>query len=200
MIIDLTMELSYQTPVFPGSQPIKIQPVAVIKHEGWNETRMSLNSHVGTHIDAPYHMIDSGKTITEYPIEYFCGNGIVIDVRDQQVIELDSLSFKGQDIVLFYTGKAKNILDESYFDSSPVLSENTAEALIKNHCRLVGIDSWTIDQEPYRIHKRLLTHDILIIENIVSLGKLLNKSFVLYALPLPIKRGDGAPCRVIAVL
>ena len=72
MIIDLTMELSYQTPVFPGSQPIKIQPVAVIKQDGWNETRMSLNSHVGTHIDAPYHMIDSGKTITEYPIEYFC--------------------------------------------------------------------------------------------------------------------------------
>jgi len=200
MIIDLTMEISHQTPVFPGSQPMIIQQVAFINQDGWNETRISLSSHLGTHIDAPYHMVETGKTINEYPIDYFCGNGIVVDVRDQQIIEIDSSLLQNQDIVLFYTGNTKNISKKTYFDSSPVLSENTAKSLIKKQIRLVGIDSWTIDQEPYKIHKMLLTQDILIIENLVSLDTLLNKSFLFYALPLPIIRGDGAPCRVIAIV
>jgi len=200
MIIDLTMELSDQTPVFPGSQTIDMKSVAQIQKDGWNETRLCMNSHIGTHIDAPYHMIEKGKTISEYPIDYFCGNGIVFDVRHEDEIEIDPSFIQGHEIVFFYTGHNKTMHKKTYFDSSPVLSKNTADALLKKHIKLVGIDSWTIDEAPYTIHRLLLSHDILILENLVSLDRLLNKQFLCYALPLPISQADGAPCRVIAVL
>ena len=64
MIIDLTMSIDEETPVFPGDPKQEIKQYATIKENGWNEKRLTINSHFSTHIDAPFHMLENGKKLT----------------------------------------------------------------------------------------------------------------------------------------
>jgi len=198
MYIDLTLPLNEKTPVFPGTPTPQIKQFSTIETKGYNEKRITITSHASTHIDAPRHMIPDGKTLTDYPIEKFIGKGIVIDVTGQKEIHTDITKFHKDDIVLFYTGHSKNINKKNYFENNPVLSIKTAKDLIEKQVKIIGIDSFTPDNHPFEIHKMLFKKNILIVENLINLDKLIDKSFTCYILPLKIQDADGAPCRVIA--
>ena len=200
MIIDLTMSIDEETPVFPGDPKQEIKQYATIKENGWNEKRLTINSHFSTHIDAPFHMLENGKKLTDFPIEKFIGECIVIDVRNQVLIKSDLNKVKEGDSVFFYTGHTKKAYREDFFKNNPVISEDTANKLIKKKVKIVGIDSYTPDNNPFPVHKLLFKHDILIIENLINLDKLNGKRCKCYILPLKIQDADGAPCRVIAML
>lgn len=199
-IIDLTMQIDERTPVFPGDPKQEITQFATIKEQGWNEKRLLFNSHFSTHIDAPSHMIGHGKTLSDFPIETFVGDAIVIDARNQQHIVSHLDNVKAHDIVLFCTRHSDKAYSNSYFTNNPTLTQETAQRLIDKKVKIVGIDSFTPDNEPYPIHKMLLKHNILIVENIINLKRIdWKKRFQCIILPLKIKNGDGAPCRVIAM-
>ena len=198
-IIDLTMPIDERTPVFPGCA-VQIDQFATIAENSWNEKRLTFNSHFSTHIDAPFHMLEDGKKLSDFPIEKFVGEAVVIDARGQEEINVNVDFVKENDIVFFLTNYSKNAYSDGYFDGGPVISPQTAERLIRKKVKIVGLDSWTPDREPYGVHKMLFRHDVLIIENLVNLESLSGKRFTCCALPLKIQDGDGAPCRVIAVI
>lgn len=200
MIIDLTMMIDETTPVYPGDPKQEIQQIATIGKDGWNEKRLAFNSHFSTHIDAPIHMLDNGKTLTDFPIETFVGDAVVIDVRGQQEIVDDLESIGTCDIVFFHTGHTEKRNTAGYFENNPVISKATALQLSKKRVNIVGIDSFSPDNTPWLIHKLLFKDNILIVENLINLDKVSGKKFRCYILPLKIKDGDGAPCRVVAVL
>ena len=199
MLVDLTLDLDNSTPVSPYSQKPHFEQAATIDKEGWNEKRLCFNTHFGTHIDAPAHILKGTKTLSDFPIETFVGECIVIDVRNQNPIEVDISDVKEGDIVFFYTDHIKKLNTEEYFkDSSPVLSEALAQKLVEKKIRIVGIDSWSPDHKPYKLHNLFLSNDVLIIENLTNLDKLVGKRCMCYILPLKVKDADGAPCRIIA--
>lgn len=197
---DLTMEINENTPVFPGDPRQEIRQVATIAKDGWNELRLSFNTHFSTHIDAPYHMLESGKKLSEYPAGFFFGEGIVIDARKQNPIEPDLLGVAPHDIVFFCTEHANKAYSKDYFTGNPVISKKTAEALIEKKIKIVGLDSFTPDNAPYDVHKLFFKNDILIVENLVNLRPLIGKRFECVILPLNVRDADGAPCRVVARL
>lgn len=200
-IIDLTLPISEKFPVYPEDPRPEIKQIAKIETDGWNERRLTFNTHFSTHMDAPYHMIPDGKKLDEYPIEKFIGNGILVDVKDQKKIKInDPGIIQKDDIVLFYTGYNDNLRKRNYFKNNPVLSENAADILIERKVKMIGLDTFTPDNEPYDIHKKLLSNDILIMENLVNLDKLVNRKFDMIALPLKLENADGSPARVIAIL
>ena len=200
MIIDLTMPIDDRTPTFPGEPPHVIEQVATIERNGWSVKRLSMNSHFSTHIDAPSHMIDGGKTLSDYPLEKFIGEAVVIDVREQKEIEADLSYVRKGDIMFFLTGHSRKAYDGKYFEDNPVISEGTARELIEKGINIVGIDSFTPDNEPYVVHKMFLGADIPIVENLVNLDKLAGQRFQCFILPLNILDGDGAPCRVAGIV
>jgi len=199
MIIDLTLDLDNSTPVTSYSQKPDFKQASTIEKQGYNEKRICFNSHFGTHIDAPAHMIKGGKTLSDFPIETFVGECIVLDARDQNPIDIDVSGVKQGDIVFFYTNHIKNLNTEEYFkESSPVLSEALAQKLVEKKIRIVGLDSWTPDHKPYKLHDLFLGNDIMIVENLTNLDKIVGKRCTCYVLPLKVKDADGAPCRIIA--
>src|SRR3989338_7781496 len=102
-IIDLPMPLDSKTPAYPGDPLIQIEQIAELRKNGWNEKRLHLNSHCGTHIDAPSHFVEKGKTIDQLPLDLFQGDGVLIDVRKKQ-ITVDLLKgVKPNAVVLFLT-------------------------------------------------------------------------------------------------
>lgn len=189
------MFIDENTPIFPGDQKPEIRQVATIKENGWNEKRISFNSHFSTHMDAPFHMLEEGKKLDEFPIETFIGEAIVLELNKPK---LDSI--EPEDIVFFYTGHMNKAGSKEFFENNPVLSQETAKALVDKKVKIVGINSLSPDNSPFKLHKIFFKSNILIVENLVNLDKLINKRFRCYILPLKIKNADGAPCRVIGIL
>ena len=205
-IIDLTMPLDENTPIFPGDEEPEFLQTGTIAKEGFNMKSIKISSHTGTHMDAPSHMLDEGATLDEYSIDRFIGEAVVIDARKTGegneiiVSEKELAVIRKNDIVLFWTGHTEKAGTSGFFRDNPVISEKIARQLAAKGVKMVGIDSFTPDNEPYESHKILFEGNIPIVENLVNLDKLKGKIFTCYILPLNITEADGAPCRAIAVL
>ena len=198
--IDLTMLLNEDVPVYPNHPKPMIKQQAALQKDGWNEKECTFSSHHGTHIDFPSHMIDKGKTQNDYEIGKFIGDGKIFDVRNKKEICETLKDVREGDIVLFCTGRSKFAGDfQKYCHEAPVMTEGFADELVNKKIKLVGIDTWSVDQgKPFFIHKKLLSNDILIVENLTNLEKLIGKTCKIYVNPLRLDGFDGSPCRVFA--
>jgi len=196
--IDLTMLLNEKTPVTPCNQKPVFEQSAVLAKDGFNDRTFTINSHLGTHVDFPYHMLENGKSQNDFAIGDFIGTGRLIDARGQKNINASLGGVQPGDIVLILTSHSKKAACADYFDSAPVFTEEFVNELVKKKIKMVGIDSWTPDFSPYALHKILFSHGIPIIENLVNLEPLLNKEFKVFVAPLRLDSSDGAPARVFA--
>jgi len=196
--IDLTMPLNELTPVFPGDPKPEFKRVASIEKEGWNEHRIHMNTHFGTHIDAPWHMLKNGKRLTDFPIDKFIGRAVVLDARGQKEIDLDLTAVKETNILLLRTDHTRLIASPDFFEKNPVISRRLAERIVQKKVSIVGLDSYTPDNPPFEIHKLFLKNEVLILENLVNLDKIPTGVFTLYIFPIKLDKIDGAPCRVVA--
>jgi kynurenine formamidase len=196
--IDLSHSLTESTPVYPGDPNVNIEEAASLSKDGYLDHTISFGTHNGTHMDAPAHMVEGGKMLSDFGPDTFIGKGLVLDVRsgfDLRVIE-DSQIDEGM-IIFFCTGMAKKYLDEDYYTSYPAIPVEVAEYLVASKVKMVGVDSGSVDHEPFPIHKELLSHDVLIVENLCNLTPLLNWELEIIALPLKLEV-EGAPARVLA--
>ncbi len=115
-----------------------IKQVSTVEKDGIGKKVLTFHSHFSTHIDAPSHMIAGGKTLSDYPMEKFVGEGIVLDVRGQKEIETNFDSVREGDIVFFLTSHSNKVYEKDYFDSNPVLTPKTAQELIDKKVKMVG--------------------------------------------------------------
>lgn len=198
MYVDLSVPLNQQTPVYPGDPVISIAPAGVLERDGWNDSTVSINTHVGTHIDAPLHMIAGGKTLDQIPLQQFIGRGVLTPVDTHfDLATVKRSDIRPGDIVLFRTGMSGHYHEPIYFEDYPVMSDEIAAYLVERRVKMVGVDTGSVDSaEDFPIHKLLLTGGVLIIENLTNLDKLTGP-FMIYALPIKLAL-DGAPARVVA--
>jgi len=188
MIVDLSMPLSDETPVYPDDPPISVRLWAVIDRDGYYMNVLKMGEHSGTHVDAPAHFIPGGKTIDEMPLESFIGEGIVIDVRNGEgkvgLEEIPDDTYYGK-IVLFLTEGRE-------------LSPEVALFLVAEGVKAIGTDAMSIGDEA--VHRILLSEEVPIFENLTNLEELLGKNFTFLAFPLKIEGGSGSPVRAVAFL
>ena len=201
-IIDLTHKFGSSIPVYPGDPKASLTQTAFIDKDTYNDHRLVTQMHAGTHIDAPWHMIDDRKRIDQLPPESFIGKGVLINADGEKEIGLDilgSLEINSESIVLIHTGFDKYYGEPKYFEDSPFLSVELANFFVEKKVKMVGLDFAGPDIDPsWPTHKILLSAEILIIENLVNLKELNGiKDFEIIALPINLK-SDGAPARVIA--
>lgn len=196
--IDLSVVLDEKTPVYPGDPATSILLAGVLSKDGYCDHHVSIGTHVGTHMDAPAHMLEGGKSLDQISIEKFVGRGVYVRTgKDINIESFKEAELKQGDIVLVHTGMSDEYHSASYFETYPVLSEEIAEYLIEKKVAAVGLDSCSPDMAPFPIHKLLLQSDILIIENLTNLSALEGKEFRVYAFPIKLAL-DGAPVRVVA--
>jgi arylformamidase len=200
-IVDLSVILSEDTPVYPGDPETKFETIATVKNDGHTDHYISTVNHTGTHIDAPMHMLANGKSLNDFPIEHFVGRGRYIKVQDNN-FDLETVKkadIQAGDIILFHTGMSDHYHEPIYFEHIPAMSAQIAEYLVDCKVKMVGLDTGSADNhdKDHPIHKTLLAGNILIIENMTNLAQLEGKEFTVYALPLKLEV-DGAPTRAIA--
>ena len=199
--IDLTHTFIDNMPVYPGDPRAKLHQIAEFHSDGYNDFKIESGMHVGTHIDAPMHMTDKGCHISGINVDSFSGNGYLIDARNHhlflpQLIDLKMI--QPGDIVLVFTGFGSKFHQPNYFEEYPEFSQEFARLLIEANISMVGMDTPSPDRYPYIIHKLFFSENILIIENLTNLDKLLSvKKFKVYAFPLKLN-SDASPARIIA--
>ena len=189
----------------------------------------SASEHVGTHLDAPFHFAQGKWTTDQIPLGKTIGPGVVIDVRrkaeanrDYQLQVVDVRTWERRHgkiprgaIVLMYSGWGKFWGDRKrYFGSDeegdvtnlrfPGFSKGAAEFLLKERqINAVGTDTPSIDYGPARdfiVHQIFGGANVSILENVAKLDRLPPKGTTVFALPMKIKGGSGAPLRIFALL
>ncbi len=209
MIIDLTHTLHPDIPLFPGTPEPRLQQIASIAFDGFNEKMLTFASHTGTHMDAPNHILPDTQTLDTLPVDKFIGKACLIDCRntktiDTQVITRYSHLLEKADFALLLTGWEHKWNTGDYLNGFPTLSPNAAKQLCQFNLKGVGLDAISvdpIDSTDLPIHKILLSNNLVIIENLTNLSMLPgNKIFDFIALPLKTKDADGAPVRAIAII
>ena len=165
------------------------------------ETRIALDVHTGTHIDAPRHMVVDGDTFESVPMEDLVGQSKVFDLTEVEdgISKKDLAQFdiqKGDFVIL----KTKNSYDDSNtfnFDFI-YLAQDGAEYLSELGVRGVGIDTLGIErsQEGHPTHKTLFANKIIIIEGL-RLKEVEQGEYFMVAAPLKLEGTDGSPARVL---
>ena len=206
--IDLSHEIKNGMMVFPGDPEISIEEGLSHENDYCHVDRMHINSHTGTHIDAPYHFIKDGKRITDYEVGKFVGEGIAIDLTYKKsgeginVSDLEKANIEEGVIVTLVTGWAKYFGQEKYLDHSFITKE-AAEFLVKKGTSIVAVDFLNVDPtvyESWEAHPVLLSNDVLIVENIANSSELAEgKKYIFSFLPLKLWGSDGSPVRGMAV-
>jgi len=201
--IDLSHTFEETMPVFPGDGVAKLKQVAYMDENGYNSFRLQTGMHVGTHIDAPFHMTENGQKLSKIPVEHFFGKGKIIDARNVNSIGaefLQNIEIEQGDILFVHTGHDRNYKTDTYYTKFPVITKEFAEAVIKKGIKIIGFDSPSPDDAPYDLHKLFFQNNILIIENLTGLEQLINiADFEIIAMPAKFESA-GAPVRVVARL
>ena len=102
-VIDLTHTIKEGMPVFPGTEPPKLDAASTFEKDGFRETLLTMYSHTGTHMDAPAHVREDGITLDKFGADKFVGKAIVVDCSDLS---------EGDTIDISYINKYKGIIED----------------------------------------------------------------------------------------
>jgi arylformamidase len=193
--------------------PPQIERVLTHEDDGAAVSYYSMLTHVGTHVDAPLHFVEDGRTIDELPLERFTGPGVCLDVSRDEATEItvDEIEradgeVREDDVVLLYTGWHHEYGTDAY-DPHPWLADEVAEWLVEQGVGMVALDTITPDLpgpmrpegwSEFPVHRELLGNDVLIAEHLTGLEPLTGERLEVFAFPLEIRDGDGAQARFVA--
>ncbi|WP_273851194.1 cyclase family protein [Guptibacillus spartinae] len=208
-IIDLSIPVQNETPVFPGDPKPNIYPVAEHDKDGYQVTQMNICTHTGTHLDAPFHFQKQGDAIDQLNLTNVMGPGHVIDVTGKEPGEQITFSDVADQIesilpgtiALFHTGWSKMIGTETYFNY-PYLSVDVINALLEKGVTTFFIDALNVDQpgaSNFPVHEAITSKNGIIGENFCNLDQVDFENPLIIALPLKLEGLDGSPVRAVAV-
>lgn len=200
-LIDLSHSIVNDMPVHPFDDSVKLYQDKFLEINKYNNFKLEIGMHAGTHIDTPMHLTNSKTFIDEIPLYSFIGKGCLLDARNEDIVTYKkeySDMVSENDIVLLYTGHSEKYGTEEYFTKHPVINEDLVDFFIEKKIKMLGIDFPSPDNYPFKIHKKLFNHNILIIENLTNLSELLAvEDFQIIAFPLKI-RAEASIVRVVA--
>ena len=193
-IYDISQEV-FGCRVFPGDPtPKKTVLSSIEKGDPYNLTEFSMCAHNGTHIDAPFHFIEDGKTVESIDLSIFVGMAYV-SVHSGVVTANDALRMIERAKVL-NSEAAKRIL----IKGDAEVSEDAAQVFAASKILLLGNESQTVGPEnaPMAVHKILLSADVVLLEGI-RLSSVSEGVYFLNAAPLNLSGADGSPCRAVLI-
>ncbi len=211
-VVDLTHTISENMPVYPGTEAPKLTVPCTVERNGFKETLLHIFSHTGTHIDAPAHLFENGRTLESFNGSQFVGTAVVIDCSELEeggqigmsFIDRDRELAEKADFLLFRTGWDKKWGTPDYFGGFPCITREVADFMVARAKKGVGLDTISLDPiESSRLenHRTILSQNsIVIIENLCDLELLGSGLFTFIAAPLKFEGSDGAPIRALGII
>ncbi|MBR3843796.1 MAG: cyclase family protein [Christensenellaceae bacterium] len=188
-IYDATKEL-LSAEAYPDSKENTLTRLMDMKSgELYNYSELTINMHVGTHIDAPLHFINDGRNIAEMPLECFYGECLLISAPKCVTKEFleENLPKDTKRLLLKTGGKG-------------YLEKEAAEYLAQTELLTIGIDAISVGtlQTEMAVHVPLLKKGIVIIEA-MKLDHIPDGKYILSAMPLKVDGAEASPVRAVLI-
>ena len=191
-IYDITQEL-FTCSVYPGD-PAPERQVKLRISDGaiCNLTAFQMCAHNGTHVDAPYHFVNDGKTIDQVPLDRWIGSAYVT-AHEGEISAADARTMLEKARGL-NPEAAKRILVKG----EAVMTEEAARVFAEAGILLFANESQTVGplNAPMNVHLIMLGAEIVLLEGI-RLGEVPEGVYLLNAAPLNLGGADGVPCRAV---
>lgn len=193
-IYDISQEV-FDCKVYPGDPAPKKEVLSKISEGSiCNLSAFSMCAHNGTHVDAPYHFYEDGKTVNEMDLEKCIGMAYVAE-HDGVVTADDAAAIMNE------AEKAdKRAMKRILIKGKAVVSANAAEVFAEAGIFLLGNESQTVGPEdaPMEVHLKLLGAEIVLLEGI-QLEEIEEGVYFLNAAPVNLGGANGAPCRAVLI-
>lgn len=193
-IYDISQEV-FHSQVYPGDPaPEKTLLSSMSSGDAYNLTAFTMCAHNGTHIDAPFHFIQSGKTVDALCLHSLVGFAFVVEhhglVTGGDAVEITEKA-KTQD-----PEAAKRLLLKGDVE----VSLEAARVFAASDILLLGNEPQTIGppDAPMAVHLALLSADVILLEGL-RLTEVPEGVYFLSAAPLNLSGADGSPCRAVLV-
>lgn len=168
--------------------------------------RIDMIANTGTYLDSPFHRFADGKDLAELPLAWLAAlEGVLVRAPlGQRAISrqcFEGLSLQNK-AVLVNTGWDRHWRTDAYFEGHPFLTSDAAEFLANSGVKLVGIDSYNIDDTAdlrRPVHTILLGREIPIVEHMTNLAGIPSQPFKFYAVPPKVRAFGTFPVRAFAV-
>ncbi|MBM7094595.1 cyclase family protein [Bacillus sp. H-16] len=198
--IDITQTLRENMNVWPGDTAFSYEPMLETKKgDSVNVGRITMSSHTGTHIDAPFHVNGEEKTMDELSLDLFTGEAMVIELDNIKTIDssyIESIPLNGVKKVLFKTtSRPGGHSYEDYPEVAPALADFLKQAGV----HMIGVDFPSVDpltSKELKAHHALNKAGIIILEGL-DLSQADQGRYELFCFPLKLKHGDGSPVRAV---
>jgi kynurenine formamidase len=208
-IVDLSLNLTNDTPIYPGDPVPNISVATTLEHDGYNLHHVHIGSQTGSHVDAPYHFLESGERIHESDLSLFIGTGLVVPVLgkgEQERITLKDVEpyvekVEPGHIVLFHTGWSKFAGQEKYF-RHPFVDVEVIQVLLEQGVRTFCIDCINLDYTggtDFPAHEAIAAVNGIIAENLTNFEGINFPDPLISLFPLKLVGCDGSPVRAVAM-
>ncbi|MCL4335752.1 MAG: cyclase family protein [Candidatus Thermoplasmatota archaeon] len=194
-MIDISLPLDWNLITYPGDARYEQYDYFTHEKNGVQITRIIMETHSGTHFDAPLHAIPNGRKSSEISMEKMVGPVTVVEVVGDSVKASD-IPDTSSSRILFKTKNSS--LYNTFSTDFCYITEEAAEKLVSKNVDLVGLDYLSIEKfgtKGMKIHKILLEKDTVILEGL-NLSGVKPGNYELLCLPLKMNL-DGAPCRAV---
>ncbi len=219
-VTDLTHTISAAIPAWDGKPDFELQTTTdypdCTPPNLFRIQKQTIGMSVGTHIDAPAHVIPGGRTVDQLTAEELVAECVVIDVSaeaDEHYVVMPAAIEKfekqygeipGHALVVFYTGWSKRWeMPERYHNNHvfPSVHVDTAGILLKRNIAGLAIDTFSCDTgaSGFPVHQVVLGADKYLIENVANANLLPPTGAKAIALPMKIKGATEAPLRLVAL-
>ncbi len=197
--VDVSRPLKDGLPVWPGDRPFQMHR----RSEGglvisWFQT----TCHVGTHVDAPLHVMEGGAPLEEIPLERFLGPVEVVETPGHgdriRREDLPAGWVPAACRVFFRTGCCPAGMT-GFPAAFPGLEVALVEWLADRNVVLVGLDAPSVDPPDSKqlpAHRALAERDMTWIEGL-ELAGVGPGLYEMVGLPLPLAAAEAAPIRVL---
>lgn len=208
MIFDLAHPLTTGMPVYPGDPGVFFSPALTHAENGFSVHALSMGTHAGTHLDAPFHRFESGVSVDALSVlNATVGTAIVVPVdrgEDEEIGIGDLGEYAGSveagSRILLATGWSERFGREGFFKHYPSISIELAEFFAGKGIALLGVESPSLHTtESARVHKTLLSAGVIVVETLANLRAIAGQKVFFSAAPLRLAGLDGSPVRAYAI-
>ena len=189
-------------PSWPGSVGFRMSRSQSMDRDSVNVSRIDMDVHAGTHVEAPLHFIAGGHPLDEFPLSVFSGLAQVVQFPDAAAISAADLEDAGvgdgTERLLLRTKNSNGWQRQPFRTDYVALLPDAAAWIAEHRIRLVGIDYLSVQRhgDDPETHRILMRAGIAILEGL-DLSRASPGTYRLHAFPLHFAHSEASPVRAV---
>jgi arylformamidase len=200
---DVTLPLTPTVLRYPGDPVPRIDTVA--SHQNGDPlmvSQLTVNCHVGTHVDAPAHFVADGATIDQLALECLFGPALVVSIDGMAPItpaDLVAIPSSPRRHLILKTANSALLRRTTFDPAHRTVTREAAELLATLHPLSIGYDYYSLDPPAlidFPAHLVLAQAGIPVFLPL-DLDRIEPGEYLFVGLPLPLVGVEAAPVRAM---